>query len=185
MVQPSLISPNHINVTKPRLEEQTSLLPKCKMNINIHYCYLTQRICPRWRQHDKGIPKKKQCYLETGTKVYEPQRKGEVKQQWVAYTVYKYEIDKLQWHNLYMCIGSQSIPNDSIINRIVSSKHFWKLSCINVIFYYWVIQHNSTNSNQPARSWLFYGMWAKFHPPFGINVRWLETDIQHKYFKNI
>ena len=38
MVQPSWISPIDINVTKPRLEEQNSLVPICKMIISIHYC---------------------------------------------------------------------------------------------------------------------------------------------------
>ena len=31
-----------INVTKPRLEEQTSLVPNCKMTISMHYCYSIQ-----------------------------------------------------------------------------------------------------------------------------------------------
>ena len=40
----------YINVTKPRLEEQHSLVPICKIS---HYCYSIQGTWPRWRQHDK------------------------------------------------------------------------------------------------------------------------------------
>ena len=42
-----------INVTKPRMEEQNSLVPICKITISIRYCYSIQG--PRWRQHDNGL----------------------------------------------------------------------------------------------------------------------------------
>ena len=54
-VQPSLISSIDINVTKPRLVEQNSLVPNCKMIISIHYCCSIRGTWPRWRQHDKGL----------------------------------------------------------------------------------------------------------------------------------
>ena len=43
MVQPSWISPNGINVTKPRLEEHNNLVPTCKMIISIHFFLFNTR----------------------------------------------------------------------------------------------------------------------------------------------
>ena len=44
-----------INVTKPRLKEQNSLVPNYKRIISIHYCYSIGGTWPIWRQHDKGL----------------------------------------------------------------------------------------------------------------------------------
>ena len=43
------------NVTKPRLEKQTSLVHICEVIVSIHYCYSIQGTRPRWRQHGKCI----------------------------------------------------------------------------------------------------------------------------------
>ena len=54
MVQPSWTFPIDINVTKPSLEEQNSLVPSCKMIISVHYCYWIQGTWPRRRQQASG-----------------------------------------------------------------------------------------------------------------------------------
>ena len=60
MVQTSWISPIDVNVTKPRLEEQNSLVPNCKMIITIRYHYSIWGTWPRWSQQDKGLLSKYQ-----------------------------------------------------------------------------------------------------------------------------
>ena len=54
-VQPSWISPIGINVTKPMLEEQMSLVPNFKTIESIHLCYSIRETWSRWRQQDQVL----------------------------------------------------------------------------------------------------------------------------------